>query len=59
MALAPEQRGTATSFYNSEEALRYSSCLQTAQLQQDLTQAALQLLNLPVSLDPRSQHSVQ
>lgn len=51
MALTPEQRGTASSFYNSEEALRYSSCFQTGQLQRDLTKVALQLLNLPVSPD--------
>ena len=44
----PEQTGTATAFYNNEEALRYSTCLQTNQLQRELTEAALHLLNLPV-----------
>ena len=44
----PEQQGTATTFYNSREALRYSSCHQTLQLQVELTNVALQLLDLPV-----------
>lgn len=49
MALKPEQQGTASDFYDSNEALRYSTCSQTLQLQRELTQAAMQLLNLPVS----------
>jgi len=48
-ALMPEQQGTAPSFYDSREALRYSTCHQTSQLQEELTVAALQLLDLPVS----------
>ena len=48
-ALLPEQRGTASAFYNSKEALRYSTCHQTNKLQEELTVAALQLLALPVS----------
>lgn len=52
MAGAPEQRGSARGFYDSKEALRYSTCLKTLQLQQELTQTALQLLNLPVSTSP-------
>ena len=50
MALKPEQQGTASGFYNSTEALRYSTCSQTLQLQRELTQAAIQLLDLPVSI---------
>ena len=49
MALKPEQQGTASGFYDSNEALRYSTCSQTLQLQRELTQAGIQLLNLPVS----------
>lgn len=49
IALAPELRGTACAFYDSKEALRYSTCTQTLQLQRELTQAAIQLLHLPVS----------
>ncbi|KAA6429391.1 MAG: hypothetical protein FRX49_00785 [Trebouxia sp. A1-2] len=45
-ALMPEQQGTAPSFYDSREALRYSTCHQTSQLQEELTVAALQLLDL-------------
>ena len=48
-ALMPEQQGTAAAFYNSREALRYSTCHQTSKLQEELTVAALQLLALPVS----------
>lgn len=48
-ALMPEQQGTAPSFYDSREALRYSTCHQTSQLQEELTVAALQLLDLTVS----------
>ena len=48
-ALMPEQQATAPSFYDSREALRYSTCHQTSQLQEELTVAALQLLDLPVS----------
>ena len=48
MNLAPEQRDTAAGFYDSKEALRYNTCHQTQQLQRELTQAALQLLHLPV-----------
>ncbi|KAL0025544.1 hypothetical protein WJX77_011447 [Trebouxia sp. C0004] len=43
-ALMPEQQGTAPSFYDSREALRYSH--QTSQLQEELAVAALQLLDL-------------
>lgn len=49
IALAPELRGTACAFYDSKEALRYSTCTQTLQLQRELTQAAIQLLHLPAS----------
>lgn len=48
LALMPEQQGSAADFYSGNEALRYSNCQQTIQLQQELTRAALQLLNLPV-----------
>lgn len=50
MALTPEQQGTACDFYDSKEALRYTTCTQTLQLQRELTQAAIQLLHLPVSV---------
>lgn len=50
MALKPEQQGTASVFYGSNEALRYNTCSQTLQLQRELTQAAIQLLNPTVSL---------
>ena len=52
LPLAPEQQGTARGFYDSKEALRYSTCSQTLQLQRELTQAAVQLLHLPVSPPP-------
>ncbi len=48
-AVTPELQGTAASFYNSKEALRYSSCHQTSQMQEELTLVALQLLDLRVS----------
>lgn len=57
--IRPEQRGEAQAFYGSEEASRYSNCHQTHQKQTEITEVALQLLDLPVRGNLHKVHLTQ